>query len=115
MVDGKIVDMKERLVSEPISPVPGTMDTNRMAAGLPGLPSAFVWGDETVHIKRVIREWHDTRACDHGSSDRYLNKHWFEIEDDAGRTMKLYFERNPRSRGQRTSRQRWRLFSVREG
>jgi len=105
--------VKEKLVSESIRPVTETMDTNRMAMGLPGLPGVFVWHGETIKISRVIREWHDTGPCRHGSSDRYIRKHWFEVEDEVGRRLKIYFERNPlpRTKGKRD---RWRLFSMTE-
>ena len=89
------------------------MDTNRMAMGLPGLPGAFVWQGQTIRISRVLREWHDTGPCRHGSSDRYIRKHWFDVEDETGRQLKIYFERNPRPRA-KGKRDRWRLFSMTE-
>ena len=81
------------------------------AAGEPGLPAAFTWRRATIRIARVRREWRETGPCDHGSGELYLRKHWYEIEDDMGRVLKLYFERNPRDR---KTMARWRLFSMEE-
>lgn len=101
--------MKERFIGEAIAPVAATFDTRRMAAGEPGLPGEFTWRGETLRVAAVRRAWRDTGPCDHGSGELYLRKHWYEVEDDAGRVLKLYFERNPRDR---KTRARWRLFSM---
>jgi len=106
-----MVVMKEKLISESIAPNPATFDTNRMAAGEPGLPAEFVWHKEKIRIVRVLREWRDTGPCRHGSGDLYIRKHWYEVEDEIGRTLKIYFERNPRGK-KKTAR--WRLFSLTE-
>lgn len=104
--------MKEKFISEAIAPVVATFDTGRMAAGEPGLPGEFTWHGERVRIVRVRRVWRETGACDHGSTDQYVRKHWYEVEDDAGRVLKIYFERNPRGRQPAA---RWWLFSLQEG
>jgi hypothetical protein len=70
--------MSERFVSEAISPVAGTMDTTRMAAGEPGLPSKFVWRDRTISVTAVLRAWHETGRCHHGSPEMYVRKHWYK-------------------------------------
>ena len=57
------------------------------------------------------REWRETGPCHHGSGEQYVRKHWYEIEDERGRMMKLYFERQPRGK---QSKARWRLFSLQE-
>ncbi len=103
--------MKERFISEALKPVASTFDTARMAAGEPGLPGEFTWRDETIHISKVWREWRETGPCHHGSGEQYVRKHWYEIEDERGRMMKLYFERQPRGK---QSKARWRLFSLQE-
>jgi len=33
-----------------------------------------------------------------------MRKHWFEVLTDSGHTMKIYFERQPRSRSSRSRR-----------
>ena len=98
--------MTSHFVSEPIKPVVATADTSRMAAGEPGLPREFVWRGETVAIAEVIRSWKDTGPCTHGSGERYVRKHWYEVRTEAGQRMKIYFERQSRSR------QRWWLFTT---
>jgi phosphoribosylglycinamide formyltransferase-1 len=101
--------MHERFVSEPIKPVVETADTARMAAGEPGLPREFQWRDRAIVVASVLRTWRETGPCRHGSGERYVRKHWYEIATPVGETMKLYFERQPR-RGQLASH--WRLYSV---
>lgn len=101
--------MTSRFVSEPLQPVAGTLSPARMAAGGPGLPAAFEWKGGTLRIARVRRTWRDTGPCDHGSDERYVRKHWFEVETEGGQVAQLYFERNPRPR---TRGSRWWLFSL---
>lgn len=101
--------MAERFIGEDIKPVATTFDTARMAAGEPGLPQEFLWRGRTVEIEAVLRTWHETGKCDHGSPEQYVRKHWYEVVTTDGETMKIYFERHPR-RGQKGAR--WRLFSM---
>ena len=101
--------MRERFVSEVIKPIVETADTARMAAGEPGLPREFVWRGRPIVVAAVLRNWRETGPCRHGSGERYVRKHWYEIATPAGETMKLYFERQPRG-GQKAAH--WRLFSV---
>ncbi len=95
--------------SDPLKPVNATGDSAAMAQGAPGLPSAFVWRDETLTIASVIRSWRETGPCKHGSAEVYARKHWFEVITTTNRRAKIYFERQPRGR-ERT--QRWWLFSI---
>jgi Family of unknown function (DUF6504) len=101
--------MPERFISEEIKPVVATIDTSRMAAGEPGLPREFVWRGETIKVVAVIRAWHETGRCSHGSPENYVRKHWFEVTTASHGTLKIYFERQPR-RGQKGGR--WRLFTI---
>ncbi len=101
--------MSEEFVSEAIRPVAGTVSTSRMAAGGPGLPRQFVWRSKTVTIARLLNSWRETGPCHHGSSEQYVRKHWFEVLTDSDETMKIYFERQPRSAKKR--KERWWLFS----
>jgi phosphoribosylglycinamide formyltransferase-1 len=100
--------MAEQFVSAPIQPVAGTFDAARMSTGEPGLPGQFRWGSRTVRIARVLKTWRETGPCRHGSGETYVRKHWFEVLTDSGDTMKIYFERQPRSRRNTT---RWWLFT----
>jgi phosphoribosylglycinamide formyltransferase-1 len=101
--------MAEQFVGAAIQPVAGTVDASRMSAGEPGLPRQFRWGQRTVRVVRVLRNWRETGPCRHGSGERYVRKHWYEVLADSGETMKVYFERQPRSR---RSKSRWWLFTV---
>lgn len=100
----------ERFVGEAITPVAGSFDSAAMASGEPGIPQAFVWRGRTVEVTAVLRRWHDTGPCSHGSGEMYVRKHWFEVATTAG-IMKVYFDRQPRY-GRRD--RRWWLFSIRE-
>ena len=101
--------MSEQFVSVAIQPVIGTFDATRMSTGEPGLPQQFKWGPRTIHVARVIKSWRETGPCHHGSGETYLRKHWYQVLTDSGDTMKIYFERQPRS-GRRKGR--WCLFAV---
>jgi hypothetical protein len=100
---------KQTFVSEPLKPVTHSADTVAMAAGGPGLPHEFVWRGGTLRIAAVVRSWRETGPCKHGSSERYVRKHWFEVKTASNRTAKIYFERQ--SRGGKQD-QRWWLFSM---
>ncbi len=99
----------KRFVGEALKPVAETFDTGRMAAGGPGLPREFVWRAQRVRISRVLDAWRETAPCRHGSGERYVSKHWFDLAMEDGRLMRVYFER--RARGRALSA-RWWLFSV---
>ncbi len=102
--------MTTQFVSEWIKPVTATLNTSRMAAGEPGLPSEFVWRGETVTVVRIRKAWREAGPCRHGSGEQYVRKHWYEVEDAGGRVLKMYFDRNPRGKQAR----RWCLFSLDE-
>jgi hypothetical protein len=99
----------ERFVSEPIEPVVKTCDTRRMSMGEPGLPRQFIWRGRVVEIASVLRTWHDTGPCRHGSDELYVRRHWYEVETSGGDTMKIYFDRQSRRGGKGA---RWWLFTV---
>jgi phosphoribosylglycinamide formyltransferase-1 len=100
---------RERFVGETIIPAVDTADTSQMAAGGPGLPREFRWRGQAVRITAVLRTWRETGRCRHGSLERYVRKHWFEVMTSSNTTMKIYFDRQPRH-GRKSSR--WWLFSV---
>jgi phosphoribosylglycinamide formyltransferase-1 len=101
--------MPERFVSEPIETVVKTSDTMRMSLGEPGLPRLFVWRDRLVEITAVLRAWHDTGPCRHGSDEMYVRKHWYQLATRDHGIWKIYFERHSR-RGSKGPR--WWLFSI---
>jgi hypothetical protein len=101
--------MAEDFISETIEPVGETFDAGRMSAGGPGLPRQFRWREQTIEIARVARTWRETGPCHHGSGERYVRKHWFEVLTGSGETMTIYFERQARSG---KGRDRWWLFTI---
>lgn len=102
--------MSERFISEPLTPVVETADTARMGIGEPGLPRQFKWRGKTVFVEAVLRQWHETGPCTHGSPEMYVRKHWYELATSEG-IMKIYFDRQPR-KGKKPT-ERWWLFSIR--
>lgn len=99
--------MTNEFIGDPISPDRSTFDPDRMATGEPGLPRRFTWRGEEIEVRSVVRAWKDTGCCRHGSGERYVRKHWFEVKTDFG-TLKIYFERKARGGA---GGARWWLFS----
>ena len=87
-------------------------DSEPMAAGGPGLPPAFAWRGQTLAIAGVRRVWRDTGFCRHGSKERYVRKHWFEVVATDKRTARIYFDRQPHGPKPVS---RWWLFSIDDG
>ena len=102
--------MRERFVSEAITPAAGDFDPDAMAIGEPSLPARFTWrGREYVVAELLEKDRELTPRSFDG--DRYLRKHWFRIRTACGVEMRLYFQRRARDvRGGR----RWWLYSVLE-
>ena len=69
----------------------------------------FIWRGERVQVAQVLNAWRETAPCRHGSGERYVSKHWFDVRTANGETMRIYFER--RARGRALSA-RWWLFSI---
>jgi len=101
----------EQFVSEPIQPVQGTFDPVGMTRGEPGLPRRFAWRDKEYTVAEVLEVWKEDGPCKSGSAEMYLRKHWFRVATEEGPEMTLYFERQPRSKGQ--GKTRWWLYTVR--
>jgi phosphoribosylglycinamide formyltransferase-1 len=102
--------MHEQFVSEQIKPGPGSADATRMAMGEPGLPRDFTWRNQQYHVDQVLEQWKESAPCTHGSGERYLRKHWYLVRTTTGQVMKIYFERQARSK--RQARSRWWLYTV---
>ena len=101
--------MAEQFISAAIQPIVGTFDATRMSTGEPGLPRQFRFGSQIIQIARVLKTWRETGPCHHGSGESYVRKHWFEVLTDGGDRMKIYFQRQPRSRANKI---RWWLFTI---
>lgn len=103
--------MSQRFVSEPIIPAEDTFETSETPIGEPPLPMKFTWRDDEYEVDRVLNRTKETEADrTHGSGEMYVRKHWFTVKTTSGHTMKIYFERQARSKAQKKSR--WWLFTV---
>ena len=102
--------MKQRFVSEALTPFGRSLQASAMAAGLPGLPEGFRWRGREYGIAEVLEQWRELSPCRNGSPERYLRKHWYRLRMADGSVMNVYFERQPRS--PRLRKRRWWLFSV---
>lgn len=100
--------MRDEFLGESLVPDTTTADTRRMARGEPGLPTIFGWHDETVEIVCVHDAWHDTGPCRHGSGEKYVRRHWFDVETARHGRLKIYFERQARGG---KSAPRWWVYS----
>jgi phosphoribosylglycinamide formyltransferase-1 len=101
--------VSEQFIGAAIQPDVGSIDATRLVTGQPEMPQRFLWNQQTYQVVRVIRTWRDAGSCTHGSGERYVRKHWFEVMVDTGQIMKIYFDRQPRS-GKKSKR--WWLYSV---
>lgn len=104
--------MKERFISEQLRPIPEALDFAGAAPGEPAIPRKFQWRGDTVEIAEVTRKWKSTSPCTHKSGERYVSRHWYDITTVDGRYLRIYFERQARSR--RDSKKRWWVYSQTE-
>ncbi len=104
-------DQAEEFVSERLVPVAGTADMAGMSRGEPGLPGRFAWRGREYSVVGVLRKWKTSGPCDHGSGERYLRRHWYEIRTQPGLIMTIYCQRQAPSVKRRKGR--WWIYSVR--
>ncbi len=103
--------MPSSFVSEPITPVDGSFDTDGMACGEPGLPHQFSWRKQTFTVAEVLERWKEHGNCAHGSGERYVRKHGFRVRTTDGTLFQLYFQRSFGRAKFRTAN-RWWIYSV---
>jgi len=98
------------LLSQPLQPLPGSFDAKAMAYGEPGLPTVFKWAGKDFAVRSVLRRWKsDCADRTHGSSERYRDKFWYDLQMANGEIWRVYFDRQMRSR---KVTQRWILYAV---
>lgn len=102
--------MNERFVSEPIRPVLDDVSPRPSAIGEPVLAGRFFWREQEHVIAEVLEQWKELSSGSRAMPERYVRKHWYRIRTAGDVEMKIYFERQSRSRG--GSKRRWVLFSV---
>jgi phosphoribosylglycinamide formyltransferase-1 len=96
----------ERLVSEPVTPVSGSFNAESMASGSPGVPMAFSWRGAEYRVKAMLGERKTLRGCRNGSTDRYIDKHFYTVETESGEVMTLYRART----GSKSDK--WILYTI---
>ncbi len=101
---------REKLISEPIQRAGEVIDTLVREPGGPGVPRRFLWRGREHAIAEVLEQWRETGPCRSGSREQYTRKHWFRVKTAEGLEMKLYFERQARSK--REQKIRWWLYSI---
>jgi len=89
---------RETFIGEAITPEAQSFMAAPMAVGKPGLPAEFSWRGKRFIIENILEEWKEAGDCRHGSGERYLRKHWFRIRTTEGVEMRLYFERQRRTK-----------------
>jgi hypothetical protein len=82
----------------------GAMEIATLSHGEPSLPQAFLWDDERLEVRVLVKTWRSTKE-DRG--DVYLKKHWFEFETTDGRIAVVYFDR-----GAMRDKPRWYLYTL---
>ena len=103
--------MGEKFISEAIKPVADSVDFGDTPVGEPPLPRRFVWRGVEYTVDEIVDSWKETgRDATHGSKQQYVRKHWFHVRTTSGHEMKLYFERQARSKAQRKTR--WWLYTM---
>jgi phosphoribosylglycinamide formyltransferase-1 len=100
----------EHFVGEQVHPEPGSFaGAAAMARGQPGLPARFTWRDTSFAVVELLRQWTTTGPCRHGSGERYVRRHWFQVQVSPTAVMTLYMDRQARDR--RRPKARWWLYS----
>lgn len=103
-------EMRQKFVSEQISPVPGTGRAGAMARGEPGLPERFTWRGTEYRVVGVTRQWKSSGPCKSGGGEVYLRRHWFQVVTEPRAVMRIYCERQARSRSR--AKARWFLYTI---
>ncbi len=99
------------LVSEPLSPRPGSFDTTAMARGEPGLPSGFTWRGRPFDVVAVLETWKESSPeGGRAGGEHYLRRHYFRIRMSDCAVWTVYFVRQTPRTGKPTSR--WFLYTV---
>ncbi len=100
----------EQFVSEPITPIAESMDFRPALSGAPAIPNQFTWRGQTYTIARIISQWKEDGPCKSSAKEQYLRKHWLHIQTTDNHEMKIYFERQARTKSQ--SKKRWWLYTI---
>lgn len=99
------------LISEPITPHPGTSDTLRMGRGEPGLPSGFAWRGSSLDVIEEMEVWKESsREGARAGGELYLRRHYFRLRMSDDAIWTVYCTRQtPRSGN---PKKRWFLYTI---
>ncbi|TVQ27688.1 MAG: hypothetical protein EA383_02080 [Spirochaetaceae bacterium] len=64
-----------------------------MSTGVPGVPRRFTVRGTRYEVVRVLGTRKDTGPCTSGSDERYVRRHFFDIETTTGERMTLRVSR----------------------
>jgi len=101
----------QELISEPITPHPGTSDTSRMGRGEPGLPSGFVWRETSRDVLEELEAWKESsREGARAGGELYLRRHCFRLRMSDGMIWTVYCTRQAPRSGD--PKKRWFLYTI---
>jgi hypothetical protein len=99
------------LISEPITPHPGTSDTSRMGRGEPGLPSGFVWRGTSYDVLEELEAWKESsREGARTGGQLYLRRHYFQLRMSDDTIWTVYCTRQTPRSGD--PKKRWFLYTI---
>lgn len=70
---------REEFICEQLRPRAGTGSAVMASHREPGLPTHFIWRDETYEVVGLIEAWKTDSPCRHGGGEMYLRRHWYRI------------------------------------
>ena len=101
-----LTNPNEKLVSEPVAPAAGSFNSAAMAQGSPGVPMIFSWRGKEYRVEAILESWKNFRSCRNGSSEQYVNKHFFKVRTESGEVMTLYRARTG------SKKDVWTLYTI---
>jgi len=99
------------LISEPITPHPGTSDTSRMGRGEPGLPSGVEWRGTSCDLLEELEAWKESsREGSRAGGKLYLRRHYFRLRMSDNTIWTVYCTRQAPRSGD--PKKRWFLYTI---
>jgi hypothetical protein len=65
--------------------------------GEPGPPTRVVWDEVELAVTNVVLRPRTTGRDRGGSTERYVDRHWYDLELEDGTRLEVYFMRRVRS------------------